>query len=1330
MTEIRPFLFARQITFTLVIGLLLLAGILPSTRMYASPPADEPAAVKRVLVLFEGSDVQANYARGDARELAMLLGHFHTSYQIKGVQSYTSGDIERADITFFVGYTKQCNPPKRFLQEVYATKKPFVWMNTGFDAFGREFDLAGRFGFTTKFLDTTSVYDVVRARGLEFTKGEENLNIIEIATGAHVEILATAYSTAAKKEAPYIVRSGNFMYIGDSPFASATETDRYALFADMLHDILGEQHEEIHRALLRIEDVDLFEDPNRLRRIADALAAKNVPFLVGIIPYFVDPGAGLRLSLSDKPEFVDAIHYMVSRGATIVMHGITHQYQGVTATDYEFWDENRQGPIKNDSREYVEKKMKMGLEECWKNNIYPLVWETPHYTASQLDYPVFASFFSTAMEQRLVLDDANYSQYFPYIIEHDLFGQRIIPENLGYVPLSDDPKVEDAAVRTLLKGAQAQLAVRDGFASAFIHPFIDLRYIEQYVDGILDLGYTFMDVTNETCIVRLKDRVIATGTVSYSINLQDQYVRETWLAPDGGIDHRVISDARVHGPFQKTLEIPTGQMYLAEPSEYRDTKQSFAEEVRFRATSMWKSMFHDEESFDAPRVALLWNPALQGSAHNDQASFASAFRSLNIAVDTLAGDSVGDLGKYNLVIAPHPTIDRLSDRDYDRIVQFVDNGGRLITDGKNGLAEELGVKFASSFLKIERMTDLLYPEAPLTLRTSEIMSRFEVEKDDEILCTDAKTDAPIVIGRAHGKGKVLFLGLRFDPMTEQGYSRFPYLIDYVRSFLKLKPNLRREDLELYYDPGFRRNVSVEDLVKHWVADGVRIVHAASWHQYPTWTYDYARLIRLCHDNGILAYAWLEPPQVSQKFWKDHPEWQEVNYRGEAVRPSWRYPMALTDSSCFDAVRKLYRDFLTQYDWDGVNLAELYFEAGNGPRNPNLLTPMHGSARARFRARSGFDAASLFDTSSVSYWERNLGAWSAFEDYRVDELVRLHEGFLKMFDEVRLAKPYLDVVVTAMDNIGTPDLRTNYGVDIGRIMRLRSRHQFTLQVEDPESEWSKNPARYLSMGARYRRAAPDSLPIMLDLNILQFRTETKPTIFPTLIQSGTETFEMVRGAALGAARFSIYSESSVQPQDLRLLAYAASASAAVTPTPDGWSVDSPHQVVLELPTEYRALRTPDGGRISSDMGRFVLPAGRYSVSAERETGLTFLPPSGGELLSISGTLTSLVSGNRSITFSYKSTTRCAASFSHNPYAVLIDGREAPNDYGKGFHRFSLMLPAGEHIVSVVLETRASYGVDITSFWSSWVIVIFGMISGAALLAFYSVVRLSRGKERTA
>ena len=1285
------------------------------------------AEVKNVLILFEGSDISTNYARGDARELAMLLGHFAVTYKIQGVDSYKSNEIENYDLTFYIGFSKKNLPPDRFLKEIYTTQKNIVWINTGFEFFSAKFDLRKKFGFIVTQLDTVSNFDVVTAANRNFTKGEPNLNIINIADNRIVEIIATAFSTSKRKEDPYIVRSGNLIYIADSPFASATETDRYIYFADLLHDLLGQLHEEKHSALLRIEDVDVFENPSKLRDIADMLYSKDVPFLVGVIPLFVDPSVGMRVSLSDKPEFVDALHYMVSRGATIVMHGVTHQYQGTTATDFEFWDGSLNRKLKNDSKEYVEKKMKMGLEEFWKNNLYPLIWETPHYTASQLDYPIFAQFFSTAMEQRCVIDDADYSQYFPYIIDHDLYGQRILPENLGYIPLDPDPKVEIEAIQNLLNGAKSQLAVRDGFASAFIHAFIDIEYIERYVDGIVDLGYTFMNVKDLSHWVHTKDHVVFTGSQSFEITLEDQFLRKTWLQPDGDIDKRDISTERIRGVIKDKIELPVREIFVAEPVEFRETELTWLEKFKMNTTTFIENVFKSDEIEDEARVALLWDQKAKGGAYNDQASFAAAFRSVNIDVDTLVEDSIVSLNGFNLLIVPYHTVERLSDRDYGKIVQFIEDGGNLITDGKNSLSEELGVKFASSKLKIERMRDRLFPEDALIPKIPEIMTRFDKERNDDLLCTEEKTDIPVVLGRKYGNGKFIFIGIRFDPVSTGGFSRFPYLLQYVGSFFHLKPILRRENLEVYFDDGYRHNVSIEDLVKHWVANGVRVIHVVGWHQYQTWSYDYDRLIKLCHSNGILVYAWLDPPQVSEKFWKDHPEWQELNYKGEAVKPSWRFPVALTDSACFEAVKKTFKDFILKYDWDGVNIAELYFEAGNnGPEDAKLMTPMHGSVRTDFKRETGFDPVLLFDHTSQYYWKINLIAWKQFETYRTETLTRLHEEFLKLMDEIRHSKPYFEVVITAMDNLGNPELRTNNGVDILKIIELRKKYKFTLQIEDPQTEWSKDPRRYIQLGQRYGKILDGWNKNMIDINILQFRDEKKPTQFPTLIQTGIESYQLVYSAAVAAGRVGIYSESSIRPQDFQMMSYSTSALANVQHIHGGWKVITPFPVLLKLPRQYSSLIHSSGERITSDRGMYFLPPGEHTLRAEQHTEGPFnaTPPTTGRLLSLSGELISLANSNRSVSFNYRSDTRCYATFSHRPYTIFVDEKEIDIPILEGYHRYSIVLPHGEHTILVILETTVSYGVDITSFWSSWLIVGFGMLSGAALLTFYTLVRISR------
>ncbi|MBI5475325.1 MAG: DUF2334 domain-containing protein [Ignavibacteriales bacterium] len=1288
------------------------------------------AEAKRVLILFEGKDVPTNYARGDARQLAMLLGHFKTEYKIEGVETYRSEEMKNYDITFFIGFSKQYDPPEKFLRDAYSPDKMLVWMNTGMEYFSRKYDLAKKYSIKFERLDTISNFDIVSAGGRNFTKGEPNINIINVLNQNNVDVIATAFSNATGREVPYIVRIDNFMYIADSPFASATETDRYIYFADMLHDLLDQPHEEKHRPLLRIEDVTVFENTERLRDVADALYSKYVPFLVGVVPFFVDPDRGTRVSLSDKPEMVDALHYMVSRGATIVMHGVTHQYQGTTATDFEFWDASTNQKLKEDSKDYVEKKIKMGLEEFWKNNLYPLVWETPHYTASQSDYPIFAKYFNTAMEQRCVLDDADYSQYFPYIIEKDLFGQRLLPENLGYIPLDEDREVEEDAVKKLLNGAKMQLAVRDGFASAFIHSFIDIRYIEEYVDGIKNLGYQFIDVKDLNLNVKLNNHLVITGSQAYSVKLDDQFYRRTIYQPDGEIESREESPERISGVVNNNISLQPRYMLVAEPLEFKEIELNWFDKLKGDVKKIWEDVSKPEIDFDDARVAILWDDNAKDVSYNNQSSFASAFRSININVDTLPSSSLPSLDLYNLLIVPYNNVELLLDKDYDKIVNFLETGGNVITDGKNDLADELGIKFAGSKIKIEKMRDRLYPSDPLMLKTPEMMTRFDYLPNDKILCVEEKIDAPVVLGKNYGKGKFIFFGIRFDPISKDGYSRFPYLIEYVRSFFHLSPILRRENLEVYYDAGYRHNVSIEDLVKRWVADGIRAVHAVGWHQYEKWTYDYERLVELCHANGILVYAWLEPPHVSEKFWKDHPEWQEKNFRGEPVKASWRFPVALTDTACFSEVKNMYRSFLERYDWDGVNIAELYFEAGvDGPENSNLMTPMHPSARTEFQSHHGFDPALLFDEKSAYYWKNNVRAWNLFEEYRVAKLIQFHDSFLSMVDELKFKKPHLDVVVTVMDNIGNPELRKNHGVDAIKINELKKKYLFTLQIEDPQSEWSKDPKRYQLIGAKYDSLLGKKNSVMLDLNILQFRDEKKPTIFPSLIQTGIESYQLVRSSALGADRYSLYSESSIRPQDLRMMSYAASANALITYTGNGWRIQSPHPVVLELPRRYFAVQTESGERYTTESGKFFIPAGIHLLKPEIRTNETFniAPPASGQLLSISGELVEIQNSNRSVEILYRSDTRCYTSFSHKPYSIFLDGNELKTKILEGYRRYTVVLPPGEHRMLAVLETTVSYSVDLTSFWSSWFIVAFGMLSGTLLMGFYVIVRFSRSRK---
>ena len=147
------------------------------------------------------------------------------------------------------------------------------------------------------------------------------------------------------------------------------------------------------------------------------------------------------------------------------------------------------------------------------------------------------------------------------------------------------------------------------------------------------------------------------------------------------------------------------------------------------------------------------------------------------------------------------------------------------------------------------------------------------------------------------------------------------------------------------------------------------IHAAAWHFYepdPARDAYLRNLIDACHRHGILVYVWLELPHVSDKFWEDHPPWREKTAILQDAHLDWRKLINLADPDCSRSVEAGVAALLRRFDWDGVNLAELYFESIYGAQDPQRFTPMNDTIRAAFREQAGFDPLELFRRDSPRY----------------------------------------------------------------------------------------------------------------------------------------------------------------------------------------------------------------------------------------------------------------------------------------------------------------------------------------------------------------------------
>jgi hypothetical protein len=145
------------------------------------------------------------------------------------------------------------------------------------------------------------------------------------------------------------------------------------------------------------------------------------------------------------------------------------------------------------------------------------------------------------------------------------------------------------------------------------------------------------------------------------------------------------------------------------------------------------------------------------------------------------------------------------------------------------------------------------------------------------------------------------------------------------------------------------------------------------------------------------------------------------------------------------------------------------------------------------------------------------------------------------------------------------------------------------------------------------------------------------------------------------------------------------------------------------------------------GSFLIPAGEHLAKMEEPSVNLFNGERGhSHLIAASCNILEARAFKRGMEFFYESPSRCAVSFNKVPFAVFVDDQEVSFSVAKEEQNYGILLPPGRHKALVVLETPVSYGIDLTSLWSSELIAIFGIFAGSVLALLFVLVKLKKGK----
>ena len=459
---------------------------------------------------------------------ANLVSHFG-GWTAQPVTRYVAGQMNQYSAVVYFGSTYDEPLPVAFLDDVLAGGRPVVWvadniwqLTNRWAALNPGGSFAAAYGWMWSSFDFSTVAEVVY-QGTSLRRYSANAAGI-LNYGEYSPSVVLAFAVRADgTRFPWAVRSRNLTYLGENPFVFMVEGDRGLAFEDMLFDALAPSTAERHQALVRLEDITPADDPASLRAVADYLFSRGVPFGFGVISRYLDPfgtfnaGVPEDIRLRESPEIVAALRYLQQQGGVMIEHGFTHQYatvrnpyNAVSGDDFEFYRvvENADhtlnfvGPLPEDSEKWARGRLDDAEKEFKAAKLdVPRIFEFPHYAASAADYRAVAGQFTTRWERSLyfrgllsggTIDPTRVAgQRFSYVVQ-DVYGSKVLPENLGSIEPEVFFQFPQRFPEDILSDAQRVRVVRDGFASFYFHPFLDIGYLRETVEGLQAAGWTFV----------------------------------------------------------------------------------------------------------------------------------------------------------------------------------------------------------------------------------------------------------------------------------------------------------------------------------------------------------------------------------------------------------------------------------------------------------------------------------------------------------------------------------------------------------------------------------------------------------------------------------------------------------------------------------------------------------------------------------------------------------------------------------------------------------------------------------------------------------------------
>ncbi len=553
-------------------------------------------------------------------------------------------------------------------------------------------------------------------------------------------------------------------------------------------------------------------------------------------------------------------------------------------------------------------------------------------------------------------------------------------------------------------------------------------------------------------------------------------------------------------------------------------------------------------------IVIDYDIYIVGDAKDEYVSaYSDVFASLSLRTKIVTLKNIEEVGKDKLIVVPNNFADNKEANV--RITEMLKKGANLLTDSPSELSAMLGVELKNCSFKTQSVRYLDHDDLEIKWPQEKIIQAIDLKPQFKSLGYDNATLNTVAVAFNYGEGTVIYLATDILDEAKENFVIYPFLHEFIRDIFALTPHFKAKRLITFLDWGFYYDKDPYAVAKDLSGKGISEIHISGWYAVNDYYLFVDNFIDACHSEGILVYCWLELPMVNKDFWEKNVEYREKTTNLEDAQIDWRYLMALDNPACLEAAFDYYKEFIGKFNFDGVNLAELYYDypvedVELNPYSPKFTelekwmasnyTPMNDFFRETYKRDKGYDPYFLFVEGSEVFFKDNPELFFEYLHCREKLITKLNGQFIEFIKDEEIMGKSLDIVITQIDSFFDETVTSETGVNSKNFIEMSNDYNITLCVEDPFPLWKTGPGRYKEIASHYIANGLPKKKFILDINIVNrngFET-------PTAKQTGLEFIQLLSQAAKYANQVCIYAADTPYEYDYKNVEYALASQVKI------------------------------------------------------------------------------------------------------------------------------------------------------------------------------------------